>query len=293
MLRREARERREYLYRKAVEDRERTITERKAADRLFQANPLLAHQMSVTQAAAAAVAMDEKADGPNVNEDAQGMEYQDDEYAYAGNVEPKIMLTTSRDPSSRLKMFAKELRGLLPNTQKMNRGGYILKELVAACRKNDVTDLIIVHEHRGEPDGLVISHMPYGPTAYFALSNVVMRHDLPELTTAGMPEAYPHLIFNNFNTRLGERVRNILKYLFPVPKDDSSRVITFANTDDYVSLRHHTFKKSGRDIQLTEVGPRFEMKVYQIKLGTADETEADDEWVLKPYMHTARKRTNL
>jgi rRNA maturation protein Rpf1 len=26
-----------------------------------------------------------------------------------------------------------------------------------ACRKNDVTDLVLVHEHRGEPDGLVIS----------------------------------------------------------------------------------------------------------------------------------------
>ena len=31
----------------------------------------------------------------------------DDEYKWAGVDDPKIMITTSRDPSSRLKMFAK------------------------------------------------------------------------------------------------------------------------------------------------------------------------------------------
>ena len=31
---------------------------------------------------------------------------------------------------------------------------------------------------------------------------------------------------------------NILKYLFPVPKEDSKRVITFANQEDYISFRY-------------------------------------------------------
>ena len=34
------------------------------------------------------------------------------------------------------------------------------------------------------------------------------------------------------------QVQNILKYLFPVPKDDSKRVITFANQEDYISFRY-------------------------------------------------------
>lgn len=38
--------------------------------------------------------------------------------------------------------------------------------------------MIIVHEHRGEPDGLIVSHMPLGPTIYFGISNAVLRHDL-------------------------------------------------------------------------------------------------------------------
>lgn len=92
------------------------------------------------------------------------------------------------------------------------------------------------------------------------------------------------------------QVSDILRYLFPVPKDDSHRVITFANQDDYISfrwvpglspvvvmtcvslvwliysyfqpillpwllLRHHVYKKADHcNIELTEVGPRFELK---------------------------------
>ena len=39
------------------------------------------------------------------------------------------------------------------------------------------------------------------------------------------------------------QVMSILKYLYPVPREDSKRVLTFANHDDYISFRHHTYKK--------------------------------------------------
>jgi len=139
----------------------------------------------------------------------------DDEYAHAAEREPKVLITTSRDPSSRLVQFAKELKLVFPNSQRINRGGQVslshpgwltspwsvcpvwsscmlpgltfahsqvsrfcsamqvLGELVEACRAQDFTDMVMVHEHRGEPDGLVVSHMPYGPTAYFGIFNTV------------------------------------------------------------------------------------------------------------------------
>ena len=33
------------------------------------------------------------------------------------------------------------------------------------------------------------------------------------------------------------QVTDIMKYLFPVPKDESRRIITLANDDDYISFR--------------------------------------------------------
>ena len=184
----------------------------------------------------------------------------DDEYCWAGVEDPKIMITTSHDPSSRLKMFVKELRLVFPNAQRLNRGNYEMKQLLDACRANGVTDFVIVHEHRGQPDALIVSHLPYGPTAYFNISDVVMRHDIPDI--GPMSEQYPHLVFHNMKTQLGQRVTSILKYLFPVPKEDSKRVITFANHDDFISFRHHTYKKGegGKGVELKEVGPRFQLR---------------------------------
>lgn len=202
------------------------------------------------------------------------------------------MITTSREPSARMKMFVKELRLLFPNAQRMNRGNYEIKKLVDACRANDVTDLIMVHEHRGNPDNMVICHLPYGPTAFFNISGIVMRHDIPDI--GPMSEQKPHLIFHNFKTKLGERTMSILKYLFPVPKEDSKRVMTFANHDDYISFRHHTYKTVNKTIEMVEVGPRFQMKLYNIILGTLDEVDsADTEWVYRPYMNTTVKRRFL
>lgn len=216
----------------------------------------------------------------------------DDEYAHAGEHDPKVLVTTSRDPSSRLVQFAKEMKLVVPNSQRINRGGMVLSELVETCRSHDFTDIIVLHEHRGEPDGMVVCHLPYGPTAYFGLFNTVLRHDIGQKKEVGtISEAFPHLIFDRFSSSLGSRVCTILKHIFPVPKDESKRVITFANRDDYISFRHHTYlmPKGAKSVSLTECGPRFEMKLYQIKLGTMDQAHADNEWVLRSYTRAAKK----
>ena len=62
------------------------------------------------------------------------LQFQDDEYRWAGVEDPKIMITTSRDPSSKLKQFAKELRLIFPGAQRLNRGTYEFKQLMEACR---------------------------------------------------------------------------------------------------------------------------------------------------------------
>lgn len=160
------------------------------------------------------------------------------------------------------------------------------------CKSNNVTDFITIHETRGNPDSLIVCHLPFGPTAYFQILNTVMRHDIPNIGT--MSEAYPHLIFHNFTSKVGKRVSNILKYLFPVPKEDSKRVITFANENDYISFRHHIYKTINNKVELAEIGPRFELKLYEIKLGTVDiENAIDSEWIFRPYMNTAKKRQFL
>ncbi|XP_055848627.1 U3 small nucleolar ribonucleoprotein protein IMP4 [Episyrphus balteatus] len=288
MLRRQARLRREFLYKKSAEVRHKKLQDKKELlENSLQKNTQI-HGNLQKQAIQLQDKLKYNVDDPNGVTEANI----DDEYRWAGCEDPKIMITTSHSPSARLKMFVKELRLLFPNAQRMNRGNYEVKQLMHACRANEVTDFIIVHEHRGVPDNLVICHLPYGPTAFFNISGVVMRHDLPDVVP--MSEQKPHLIFHNFKTKLAERTMNILKHLFPVPKKDSKRVMTFANHDDYICFRHHTYQYVNKELELKEVGPRFQLKLYQIKLGTLDELQAANiEWVSRPYMNTAAKRRFL
>lgn len=283
MFRRQARLRGEYIYRKSIEKKQRAEDEKRQTVK---------------------VAVDEnrkipthlKKDAVRLQKEAQWgaqVSVVDDEYRWTGVSDPKIVITTSREPSAKLKIFAKEMRLMFPNAQRMNRGHYDIKHLIGACRANDVTDVLVLQETRGNPDGLLVCHLPFGPTAYFNLSNVVMRHDTPERSP--IPEEYPHLIFLNLTTNLGQRVTNILKYLYPVPKPESRRVITFSNEEDYISFRHHSYTKGEKgEIEITEVGPRFELMPYRIVLGTLEQSEAAQvEWELKSFMNTASKRQLL
>ncbi|XP_030380685.1 U3 small nucleolar ribonucleoprotein protein IMP4 [Scaptodrosophila lebanonensis] len=281
MLRKHARQRREYL-------RKKSVTERlKSSEKLKEnLNGIIKFSRPSKGLMPRAIHLYN-----TLKYDIQGTSSKavPDEYEFAGCEDPKIMITTSHDPSSRLKIFVKELRLIFPNAQQMNRGNYQINSIMHACRANNVTDFIIVHEHRGTPDSLVICHLPYGPTAFFNISDVVMRHDIPDI--GPMTEQKPHLIFHNFKSDIGVRTMKILKYLFPVPKEKSQRVISFINNDDQILFRHHRFENIKGDLDLKEIGPRFQLKLYQIKLGSLDNIRAaNTEWAYRPYLNTSSKR---
>lgn len=216
----------------------------------------------------------------------------DDEYAKAGLEDPRVLVTTSRGASQKLLEFAKEIRLVVPNAVRLNRGNLSVHQLMDAARRESYSDVIVLQETRGVPDSMTVSHLPLGPTVVFTIHNLVTRHDIDGVGT--MSEQYPHLVFENFTTKLGLRIRDVLRYLFPVPKEDATRVITFDNGNDFISFRHHTFKvERQRKVELTEVGPRFELTPYRVTLGTLEMADAETEWVLQPYMNTAKKRRLL
>ncbi|KAL6948671.1 snoRNA-binding rRNA-processing protein imp4 [Hanseniaspora vineae] len=292
MLRRQARERREYLYRKAQELQESQLQEKRLIlkQALASGKPL-PKEIAEDDNLQKDFRFDESltTQKPSAEEEAV-----DDEYAkQSGIMDPKIIVTTSRSPSSRLQQFTKEIKMLFPNSIRLNRGNYIVKDLVSACVKSNTTDLVVIHEHRGVPTSLTISHFPYGPTAVFSLHNVVLRHDI--MNSGNQSLVAPHLIFDNFHTDLGKRVVTILKHLFPCGvKKDNTRVITFSNKNDYISVRQHVYVKTNTgEIELAECGPRFEMKLFELRLGTLDNKDADVEWQLRRFVRTSSRKDYL
>ena len=225
----------------------------------------------------------------------------DDEYQeLSGIVDPRVLVSTARDPSSRLTAFAKEVRLLLPTGVRLNRGNLVLQDMVKSAQKAGLSDVILVHEHRGTPTAMTISHQPHGPTLSFSLHNVLLRMDIPGAIRGNVSESYPHLVFEGFETRLGRRVVKALKHLFPPREPVTSkhkmgnRIVTFKNIDDAIEVRHHIFVRTGSDsAELSEVGPRMTMRLFEIRNSTLDNKDGDVEWHLSQYTRTARKKNYL
>jgi U3 small nucleolar ribonucleoprotein protein IMP4 len=167
MIRKQARERRDYLYRRALTLRDAELASKRASLRasLASGKPLNNDIADDT-----ALRADYKYDETRASRTAEDELGLDDEYAQlSGVVEPRILVTTSRDPSSRLGTFAKEIRLLLPTAIRLNRGNLILGNLVSSAQASGLSDVVLVHEHRGTPTAMTVSHFPHGPTASFSL----------------------------------------------------------------------------------------------------------------------------
>ncbi|KAM0333412.1 hypothetical protein ACHAQA_002073 [Verticillium albo-atrum] len=294
MLRKQARQRRDYLYRRATALKEAETAEKRAQ---------LREALASGKALDPTIAKDQKLrkdyqydEAGDIN--AEASDQLDDEYAAtSGLSEPRILVTTSRDPSSRLAAFSKEIRLLFPTSVRLNRGNLILPDLVMSSKTNGLSDLVLLSEHRGTPTALTISHLPFGPTVSFSLHNVVMMAEIKSLGTVS--EQYPHLIFEGFKSQLGKRIVTVLKHLFP-PREPitsknqvGSRVVTFVNQNDCIEVRHHVFVRTSYDsVELAEVGPRMTMRPFEVRAGTL-EAKGDVEWHLSQYTRTGRKKDYL
>ncbi|OJJ80917.1 snoRNA-binding rRNA-processing protein IMP4 [Aspergillus glaucus CBS 516.65] len=298
MLRRQARERRDYLYRRALLLRDASIAEKRAQLKASLASgkpldPSIADDKKLREDFKydeSLLASEQK----NKEADLLGI---DDEYALtSGLIDPRPIVTTSRNPSIRLGTFAKEVRLMLPTSVRLNRGNTVLPDLVSSANGAAMTDMILLHEHRGNPTAMTISHLPHGPTISFSLHNVVLRADIPNAARGTVSESYPHLVFEGFQSKLGQRVVQILKHIFPPREADKigNRIVSFVNKEDSIEVRHHVFVKTGYNhVELAEVGPRMTMRPFEIRGGSLDVSSGDIEWSLTQYTRTSRKKDYL
>jgi len=63
----------------------------------------------------------------------------------------------------------------------------------------------------------------------------------------------------------------------------------FVNEKNHISFRHHTYHMlaSTVSINLNELGPRIEMKLYFIKLSTIEDDQSTLEWLVRSHARSA------
>ena len=234
-------------------------------------------------------------EGTNVDEEVEE-DITNDEFAtyFSKSYVPKVLITCSDNPHSRTIAFIKELSRIIPNSEPKWRNKSSIKKMVKDAVKLEFTDIIIINEDNRHPNGMVVTHLPEGPTAHFKLTNVKVTKDLRK-DWKKITEHRPEVILNNFTTRLGHGIARMLASLFHYePQFRGQRVATFHNQRDYIFFRHHKYEfKSTEKVRLRELGPRFTLKLRSYQKGTFDSKFGDYEWIITNKRHdmeTSRRK---
>lgn len=226
---------------------------------------------------------------------------------------PKILVTTSIN--STLHHEADILIGLLPNSKYVRRSShryghkFSVREIAAFAAKREYTTLVVLEEDMKRPSGMVVVHLPVGPTFHFTITN---WYEGKAISGHGRPTSHiPELILNNFTTPLGLLTAHLFRSVFPSnPELQGRQVVTLHNQRDFIFLRKHRYvfrdkRESERSVVgadgkvmqgaegiragLQELGPRLTLKLRRIDKGIQRASGQEWEWKGK----TDRVRTKF
>ncbi|CAF0958993.1 unnamed protein product [Brachionus calyciflorus] len=218
-------------------------------------------------------------------------ELSDDDESDDESTDPKILITTN-DIKIGFKTykFCRELSRILPNADYFYKKNVRLSKIIPAAVQRNYSAILVVNENRKEPDGLMISLLPEGPTMNFKLSSLRLSDEIKN--GGGFTKHKPEIIMNNFNTRLGLQIGRSFATLFPTdPQYEGRHAITFHNQRDYIFFRHHRYIfRNAQKVGLQELGPKFTLKLRSLQKGTFDKKFGEYEWVQKRHEMESNRR---
>ena len=91
---------------------------------------------------------------------------------------PQVLITSTDRPSMKSHFLMKELHKCIPNSSVMLRCGVNLKVLISQANAKAFSDIVVVNEDRKTPNGLLIVHLPDGPSAHFKLTSFQRGYDI-------------------------------------------------------------------------------------------------------------------
>ena len=77
---------------------------------------------------------------------------------------------------------------VFPSAQYYKRAGFPLKKICQYAAARGFTDVLVANEDRKSVNGLLLIHLPGGPTAHFRLSKLVLSKDIK---VGGAPAVVP------------------------------------------------------------------------------------------------------
>eukprot|EP00866_Antonospora_locustae_P001893 jgi/Antlo1/1893/64 len=180
---------------------------------------------------------------------------------------PYVLVTTSREPSSMLRAFAKRI-SLIFNGKLISRGSMGLLDVKNLCETSGATSLIIVGEAHGRPSSMSFSFHPAGPSFNFTIISHKMSKTNKFSTLAGF-------IAEGFVSERDVKIKTFFSLLFPREKK-YKRYLMMLNKGETVVVKHFNMEE---DLCLV-------MKLYEVKTD-----EFDKECVIRPFINAGKEKT--
>ena len=91
---------------------------------------------------------------------------------------PNLFITTSRRTSNRVRTFVRDLCTIIPDTERFNRGGMSLSELISRIKQSSAKGVLIVSMFRGNPGTLQLLS-PEGTTLFeIKIESALLRREI-------------------------------------------------------------------------------------------------------------------
>ena len=132
----------------------------------------------------------------------------------------KILITTSRRPTPRVRSLVKDLAGVLPNAERFTRGHYSMEELAREARIRGFNRVVVVSGRKGNPGIMRVYEVGERSLAHIASLKIKgaalsreLRRPLPRFKPKGMivevdgsplSDLVSDLLVRSFNARLYE-----------------------------------------------------------------------------------------
>ena len=91
---------------------------------------------------------------------------------------PRLLITTSRKTSNRVRTFARDLWTVLPNTNRFNRGGQGLSEIAARVRLSGAHAALIISMWKGNPSILSFTSPTEEELASIKVEMAMLRREV-------------------------------------------------------------------------------------------------------------------
>lgn len=182
---------------------------------------------------------------------------------------PRVVVTTSRDPSSKLREFSKRL-SLVFNGSLLSRGNATLSDISSYATECGATCLMILREAKGVPRSVTFSFYPKGPTFSFSIDRFECRK------RSGTFAGSAAIIFEGFEGEIDLRVKTFFSLLFEKRKRYRRQLVMAKAEGKYVLA-----SVADKSVDLF-----MEMSVYEVKKSIF--LIDCDEWNIE----ASRKREN-